>query len=214
MLEGIHSINSSTQGLPIIIKSVVLIHAACILNDHTIATFIPPLSHSEMNRHWQNLVQQIESQKRLILICISRVKSRSSERNVESLFEGHAWPVLPSHDNEDDLEISGVISLSSPESQTGPFRGLVQKLFVSPFHRRKHIATNLLAELEKQALAMGRWSLMLDTMAGSPAEHMYPRLGYETLGVVKEYGFSPKDGSLVDEVFFWKDLRKATLLAE
>lgn len=48
---------------------------------------------------------------------------------------------------------------------------------------------------------------VLDTIVGTPAEHVYPRLGYIRIGVIPRFGISPKDGSLVDELFFYKDLR-------
>ena len=48
---------------------------------------------------------------------------------------------------------------------------------------------------------------MLDTTIGLPAEHVYPKLGYTEWGVIPKYGISPADGSLVDEKFFYKDLR-------
>lgn len=50
---------------------------------------------------------------------------------------------------------------------------------------------------------------MLDTTIGSGAEHVYPKLGYKEIGVVPNYGFSPNDGSLMDEMFFYKDARQA-----
>ncbi|RMZ89216.1 hypothetical protein DV736_g3545, partial [Chaetothyriales sp. CBS 134916] len=181
--EAIYVINTSTPGVSDIIESIVLIHAACILNDKTLVTFLPPLSHSQITKSWQDLLEQTRNQQsRLILVSVSKIADRSSAGplKAESPFKGHSWPVLPaknSNSDNEDLEISGVVSLYNPESQTGPFRGLVQRLLISPFHRRKGIATKLVAELEKRALAMGRWSLMLDTEAGSPAELVYPRLG-------------------------------------
>jgi hypothetical protein len=48
----------------------------------------------------------------------------------------------------------------------------------------------------------------LDTEAGSVAEGIYPRLDYTRLGAIPGYGLSPRDGRLVDEVFFYKDLKK------
>jgi hypothetical protein len=36
-----------------------------------------------------------------------------------------------------------------------------------------------------------------------------PKMGYKEIGVVPNYGFSPKDGKLVDEMFFYKDLRRS-----
>jgi hypothetical protein len=66
-------------------------------------------------------------------------------------------------------------------------------------------------DLERRALSLRWWSLMLDTTVGTPAEHMYPKLGYMALGVIPQYGLDPRDRHLVDEVFYWKDLRKGTL---
>lgn len=206
--EGVHSVTASTPELPLVIDSLVQIHASCILNDFTMATFVPLLSIEGMAESWQTLVQEAGDESRVILVHVSRVSSRVSNQETGPPFPRVAWPVLSRPGQGNDLEVSGVVSLSKPVSQTGPFRGMVQKLFVSPYHRRKHIATGLLAQLEKRALAAQRWSLMLDTTVGTPAEQMYPKLGYEVLGVVPEYGISPKDGTLLDEIFFWKDLRK------
>jgi hypothetical protein len=50
---------------------------------------------------------------------------------------------------------------------------------------------------------------ILDTVIGSEAAHVYPRLGYTEFGRLPRYGISPIDGSLVDEIFYFKDLRKA-----
>jgi hypothetical protein len=49
---------------------------------------------------------------------------------------------------------------------------------------------------------------LLDTTIGSGAEYVYPKLGYKEIGIVPAYGFSPKDGSLLDEIFFYKDVRQ------
>lgn len=120
-------------------------------------------------------------------------------------FDAAEWPVLA---EEPKLEVSGVISLSLPASETGPFRANVQNLFVSRFHRRRGTASALMLELEEQARKNDRWNLILDTTVGTGAEQLYPKLGWERLGVVREYGISPKDGRLLDEVFFWKDIRQ------
>ena len=49
---------------------------------------------------------------------------------------------------------------------------------------------------------------LLDTTIGSGAEFVYPKLGYKEIGIVPAYGFSPKDGSMLDEIFFYKDVRQ------
>ncbi len=204
LTSGIHLLSPSFPHLSTILDGAAYIHASCILHDNTMATFLPPLSHAQMYQHWDSLLAETSSGGRLIIIYLSPISSRTPGLEIKSPFSPRTWPVLEAAES---LEVSGIISLSLPTSQTGPFRGLVQKLFVSPLHRRKHIATRLVAELEARALELGRWNLMLDTIAGTPAEAMYSKHGWERLGMVRDYGYSPEDGSLVDEVFFWKDLR-------
>ncbi len=204
LAPGIHLLSSSSPHLSTILDGATHIHASCILHDNTMATFLPPLSHAQMYQHWESLLAETRSGGRLIIIYLSPISSRSPGLDIKPPFPPSDWPVLEAGES---LEVSGIISLSLPTSQTGPFRGLVQNLFVSPLHRRKGIATQLVAELEARALELGRWNLMLDTIAGTPAEAMYPKLGWERLGLVKDYGVSPEGGRLVDEVFFWKDLR-------
>ncbi|KIW90941.1 uncharacterized protein Z519_08724 [Cladophialophora bantiana CBS 173.52] len=222
---GIHVMTESVADISAIIDGIVHVHASCILDDGTLATFLPPLSHFQLYQWWDQRVSEISRGERQIIVCLSNVKDRTTEKDVSAPWndEGRTWPVIRStsssisqdsptpgtaNSTETELEVSGVVSLATPFSQTGPFRGLVEKLFVSPLHRRRGIAKQMMAKLESVAMGLGRWSLMLDTVVGSEAEHVYPRLGYEKVGFVKEYGYSPVDGRLVDEVWFWKDLRK------
>jgi GNAT superfamily N-acetyltransferase len=204
LASGIHVLSSSSPHISTILDGIAHVHASCILHDNTVATFLPPLSHARMYQHWNSLLAETKSRRRLIIVSLSPISNRTAGLQIEPPFPPRNWPVLQTIDS---LEVSGIISLSLPTSQTGPFRGLVQNLFISPLHRRKGIATEFLVELEARALGLGRWNLMLDTIAGTPAEAMYLKLGWEKLGLVRDYGYSPEDGRLVDEVFFWKDLR-------
>ena len=111
-----------------------------------------------------------------------------------------------------DHEVAGVVVLAKPDAETGPFRGEIQKFFASPNHRQKGVGKALMRELERLARGDGRWSLLLDTTVGTAAEHVYPKLGWKRLGVVEAYGINPLDGRLVDEVWYWKDLRKSAEL--
>ncbi|KAJ7472663.1 putative acetyltransferase [Mycena latifolia] len=76
------------------------------------------------------------------------------------------------------------------------FRGIVEKLLVSPNFRRRGMARKLMEKLEE----------LLDTETGSSAETVYPKLGYIQLGIVPKYGVSPVDKSLIAGTFFWKQL--------
>jgi ribosomal protein S18 acetylase RimI-like enzyme len=242
LTPGVHVVTTPAASSSLI-DGIVHLHAACILHDHTLATFLPPLSHPQLYEWWEKRFTEVTAGEMHIIMQVSRVADRTTNHGLVEppwIAEGRGWPVVAadggggpdaadgvqtqtqvqsetqsqSQEQGQGLEISGVVSLGTPFSQTGPFRALVQKLFVHPLHRRQGIARKLMARLETLALAHGRWNLMLDTEVGSGAENVYPKLGYERLGVVREYGYSPRDGRLVDEVWYWKDLRKMARLEE
>lgn len=194
-----------------LIRSAVYIHASCIVNDHTMATFVPPLSYTRMHELWAQHFREASTGIRIIVVNIKPVDSRNLPAahtdHVRIPFNDSDWPLLP----DSTHELAGIATLCLPTSETGPFRALVQNLFVHPFHRRKGTATGLLAELESEVVKNGRWSLMLDTTVGTPAERMYDTLQWNRLGIVKDYGLRPTgvgdEVELADEVWFWKDLR-------
>ena len=145
------------------------LHIACITGDHTIATFTPPLSHLKIHAWWQKRANQVETGSRDILFVMAPDEPRA---------------------------VTGVVVLSKPGAETGPFRGMVEKLLVSPDWRRKGLGRALMMGLEDVARAQGKTLLvcsdvkpddggaegpclqMLDTETGSPAESFYPALGY------------------------------------
>lgn len=57
-------------------------------------------------------------------------------------------------------ELAGYVALSFPWSETGPFRGSVEKLLVSPEHRQKGVAKRVMLKLEEVAIAKGRTLLV------------------------------------------------------
>jgi GNAT superfamily N-acetyltransferase len=211
---GLHVLRDDNTHLSCILSGMVHLHASCVLTDGTLATFLPPFDHDKLLEWWKGQFAQTLEGLRHIIFHISRVSDRSSGIDVKAPWqvEGRSWPTIQVTGNsKDDLEVSGVVMLYTPFSETGPFRAEVHKLFVSPYHRRKGIARQMMARLETVALSVNRWNLMLDTTVGSSAESVYPRLGYERLGVVTEYGIHPLTAKLVDEVWFWKNIKKNRL---
>ncbi|KAI8963846.1 hypothetical protein F5Y11DRAFT_346097 [Daldinia sp. FL1419] len=69
-----------------------------------------------------------------------------------------------------------------PFSETGHFRGFVEKLFVSPTYRGRGGARALMSHLEAEALKRGKTLMLLDTEIESQAEKVYPKLGYTEVG--------------------------------
>ena len=62
-----------------------------------------------------------------------------------------------------------------------------------------------MAALERKARVLGRPLLSLDTTAGSPAERLYEKLGWQRLGIMPRHALLAP-GVYSDTTFFWKDL--------
>lgn len=227
-------LTSNTPHLSTLLSSLAHIHAHCILHDGQLATFLPPFSQSKIYRWWQNLLNEVSTGQRYIILLLLPVSSRNARPTdvADVVFEADSSKIVDTPTltiDGEEWELAGTVSLVEPITETGPMRSLVEKLFTSPLHRRKGVARTVMRELERLAKEHGRWNIMLDTMIGSPAQGVYPRLGYSKVGEVKAYGIQPKTGDkgaqwlgeervgkgglpappggLVDEVWFWKDLR-------
>jgi acetyltransferase len=101
---------------------------------------------------------------------------------------------------------AGVVRLHPAQQQDGPHRAEVRTMLVHRRARGQGVARALLTALELQALAQGRWLLVLDTETASPAESVYRRLGWQAGGVIPHHTLDPA-GVPTATTFFWKDLR-------
>ncbi|RDW59030.1 hypothetical protein BP5796_11954 [Coleophoma crateriformis] len=170
-----------------LLPAIAAVHMACITTDGTIATFLPPLSQEKITLWWED-------------------HSKDSERKIIL----H----LATEPSTGKFAVAGVVMLVNEGSKNegGRFRGGVSKLLVSPSYRRRGIAKQLMGKLEKEArewgltLLVGTLLELLDTEVGSPAEKVYPRLGWIKVGVIPKFEQSPADGELKDNVFFYKNL--------
>lgn len=108
----------------------------------------------------------------------------------------------------DAAGVAGVVRLHPAGQQNGPHRAEVGKTLVHRRARGRGLARALLAELEREALARGRWLLVLDTETGSPAEAVYRRLGWQFTGTIGHHSLST-GGVPTSTTLFWKDLRDA-----
>ncbi|KAF7291726.1 N-acetyltransferase domain-containing protein [Mycena chlorophos] len=160
-----------------LIPAITSIHIACIETDGTISTFAPPLNRERMERWWTGKLEDVRDGSRVIFLAFDAAEN----------------------------DLVGFVVLHRPMLETGPFKASVEKLMVSPAHRRLGIGRKLMERLETDAKALGQ-TLILDTDEGSAAESLYTTLGYNILGVIPEHGISPLDGSLKGSTFFWKRL--------
>ncbi|KAL7929966.1 acyl-CoA N-acyltransferase [Trichoderma chlorosporum] len=169
-----------------LIPAIIQIHIDCIQSDGALLRFHPPFTPEKLQRmesFWNERFSQISTGRRIILIA------------------------LISSDGKDPGDVAGIIELGMTEADTGPFRGDVEMLMVSPNYRRRGLANKLISELEGIAKEKKRTLLLLSTDIGSTAEkYVYPRLGYVLMGTIPGYGISPLDGSLKDGAFFYKQL--------
>ncbi|SPN99617.1 uncharacterized protein DNG_02469 [Cephalotrichum gorgonifer] len=195
-----------------LIPYLAAIHANCITSDHTIVTFLPPLDQDRLLGFWKDRIAEVRDGRRFMILLFDESQRRtadaatfqSSSPAVTAPTPGNPGPAAAGR-ALDGPSLVGVVMLSTPYSETGPFRGWVEKLLVSPRFRRRGGARALMGALEEEAARRGRTLLMADTESGTVAEEMYKRLGYEEVGKIPNYGLSPA-GGLRSETFFYKQL--------
>ncbi|KND54993.1 GCN5-related N-acetyltransferase [Candidatus Paraburkholderia kirkii] len=86
-----------------------------------------------------------------------------------------------------------------------PHRADVAKMLVVRRARRQGIARRLMAAADDAARAAGKSVLVLDTVTGGNAEHLYERAGWQRVGVVPNYALMP-DSTSCATTFFHKQL--------
>ncbi|KAF2173788.1 hypothetical protein M409DRAFT_16060 [Zasmidium cellare ATCC 36951] len=165
-----------------ILAQIADIHHDCVIHDAMPLSILDVSNRSKLDQYWLTKHAEVEDGKRVIVLQF----------------------VTDASGNE---ELAGLGSLHVPGEETGPFRSWIEKLMVSPRHRRKGFARRLMDKLEEAAVERNAGLIQLGTESGTPAAEVYPRLGYKAWGVLPRYCVSPKDGSLMDEIHFYKDLR-------
>ena len=103
--------------------------------------------------------------------------------------------------------VVGVVQLKPATLPNGAHRAEVAKLLVHRSARGHGVASTLMGHLEVEALAQGRWLLLLDTQTGSDAEGLYERAGWQQVGVVPDHAVQP-DGRLAPTTFLVKRLSR------
>jgi GNAT superfamily N-acetyltransferase len=103
-----------------------------------------------------------------------------------------------------DGPVIGTVQLDVDTLPNQRHRATVAKLLVHTTARRRGAGKALMAALEAEARARGRWLLTLDTATGDAAR-LYERMGWTASGPIPDYALNP-DGSLTDTTFYWKRL--------
>jgi GNAT superfamily N-acetyltransferase len=103
-----------------------------------------------------------------------------------------------------DGRLIGTVQVVYARPPNQPHRADVAKLLVHRAARGRGVGRLLMERAAHEALAEGRWLLVLDT-ASPAADRIYRGLGWTELGVVPDFALLP-DGGLCDTTFFWKRL--------
>ncbi|OCO98666.1 MULTISPECIES: GNAT family N-acetyltransferase [unclassified Ensifer] len=104
---------------------------------------------------------------------------------------------------EEAGRILGTVQVGVAQMPNQPHRGDLKKLLVHRAARGKGLARRLMEAVEDEAAVRGKTLLVLDTATGSEAEAIYPRLGWERVGVIPDYAMWP-EGGLCATTFFYK----------
>lgn len=140
-------------------------------------SFMHPLSQAAAETFWSNSLSSAGRAERIIL----------------GAFDG------------EDLIGTVTLLLDLPPNQ--PHRAEIAKMMTRVSHRHRGIATALLCEAERLAIARGRWLLVLDTAEDEGAAGLYERMGFKLSGLIPDYALKPH-GGLTGTLIYWKRLQE------
>lgn len=106
---------------------------------------------------------------------------------------------------EVDGTIVGTVQVELASKPNQPHRGDLMKLLVHRSQRGKGLSRLLMDAVETETIKRGRTLLVLDTATGSDAEAIYPRFGWQRVGVIPEFALFP-DGRFCGTTIFYKKL--------
>lgn len=78
-------------------------------------------------------------------------------------------------------------------------------MIVGSSWQRRGLGAALLAAVEAEALALGRTTLVLDTISDSAAARLYARCGWNRIGEISDYALMP-DGAMAPTTVYSKHL--------
>jgi ribosomal protein S18 acetylase RimI-like enzyme len=99
--------------------------------------------------------------------------------------------------------LAGTVSLLLDQPPNQPHRADIAKMMTRVDRRGRGIATALMGEAERLAVADGRSLLVLDTAAEDGAAGLYERLGFVFAGEIPDYAHKPHGGLTATRIY-WK----------
>jgi len=101
-----------------------------------------------------------------------------------------------------DGRLVGTVQVGLASKPNQPHRGDLMKLLVHSSARGLGLSRKLMAAVEEEAARRGRTLLVLDTATGSDAEAIYPRFGWQRVGVIPDYALWPQGGFCGTTLFY------------
>lgn len=134
--------------------------------------FMQPYTAADAAPYWQGVAEQVEAVSTLLMVA------------------------------ETDGEIVGTVQVGMAQMPNQPHRGDLKKLLVHSKARGRGLGRLLMTAIEQEAAKAGKTLLVLDTATGSPAESIYPRLGWTRVGIIPDYAMWPEGGYCPTTIFY------------
>lgn len=134
--------------------------------------FMLPFEPKDAAAYWQEIVAQVEAGG--VILCLA----------------------------EREGKVVGTVQVGLASKPNQPHRGDLMKLLVHRSARGLGLSRRLMDEVEAEAVRRGRSLLVLDTATGSEAEAIYPRYGWERVGVIPDYALWPQGGFCATTLFY------------
>ena len=135
--------------------------------------FMLPFEPQDATAYWNGIADEVE--KGTIILAVAEVEGRAV----------------------------GTVQIGLASKPNQPHRGDLMKLLVHHDARGLGLSRKLMEAVEAEAAGQGRTLLVLDTATGSDAERIYPRFGWERVGVIPDYALWPQ-GGLCGTTLFYK----------
>lgn len=149
---------------------------ACVAGGASIG-FLAPVPNAEVEAYWRKVLNELAGGGRMVLVA-----------------------------REAGGRIVGSAQIAFESKPNGRHRAEVQKVMVLPSHRRRGLATRLMAEVETQARARGVGLLVLDTSdSHAGARGLYEALDYVYVGGIPGYA-TDTHGQPEPNAIFYKTL--------
>lgn len=135
---------------------------------------------------------------------LSQVAAEAFWRNSLALADRGERIILGALDGD---RLIGTVTLLLDLPPNQPHRAEIAKMMTRLSHRHRGVATALLHEAERMAIARGRWLLVLDTAEDEGAAGLYERMGFKLTGLIPDYALKPH-GGLTGTLIYWKRLQE------